>query len=294
MSTLFKSQELWELVKNGFPDPKPAEPDQALQDNRKKDAKALFFIQSALDDNIFPRIASSSTFNQAWEILKQEFFGDRKPMKIDLAEDEEEEDSMDKVVVECKNYKKPGHKESECWFKPKEYQHASFMEKKNEKILFMTHIHDGFVPNDFGFINSGCSSHMCRSCSLFMDLDTSEKSMVRLGDDRQVHIERKGSVAINTTTSKKKVFHDVLFVPKLAHNLIVKVGMTTNQMFPLDGSSVKEKVIVVTTWKDSDIWHLHHGHLHLNGMKLLKNKDMVMGLPNIDDLEFCEGCVLGK
>nr|GEW77254.1 retrovirus-related Pol polyprotein from transposon TNT 1-94 [Tanacetum cinerariifolium] len=65
-------------------------------------------------------------------------------------------------------------------------------------------------------------------------------------------------------------------------------------MFPLDVSSVKEKAMVVKAWKDYDIWHLRYGHLHLNGLKLLKNKDMVMGLPNIDDIEFCEGWVLGK
>ncbi|GJY34980.1 hypothetical protein Tco_0420358 [Tanacetum coccineum] len=84
MTTLFKSQELWELVEYEFPDPKPTEQDQALRDNRKKDAKALFFIQSALDDDIFPHIASANTSNQAWEILKQEFFGDRKVITIKL------------------------------------------------------------------------------------------------------------------------------------------------------------------------------------------------------------------
>ncbi|GKB63153.1 retrovirus-related pol polyprotein from transposon TNT 1-94 [Tanacetum coccineum] len=285
MSTLFKSQELWELVENGFPDPKPAEPDQALRDNRKKDAKALFFIQSALDDDIFPCIASSNTSNQAWEILKQEFLGDRKVITVKLqtlcqefetlkmkdnesvqdylsrvfgivnqmksygenvtdeitiskvlrslssnfdhvvaaieeskdllvytfdelmsylimeveVEDGEEEDSMDEVVVEVEAMK-PGHKESEYWFKPKDEQHASFVEKKNEETLFMTHIRDGSVPADFWFIDSGCSSHMCRSSSLFVDLDTLEKSTVRLGDDRQVHIKGKGSIAFNTTT----------------------------------------------------------------------------------------------
>nr|GEU48000.1 RNA-directed DNA polymerase, eukaryota [Tanacetum cinerariifolium] len=54
---------------NGFPDRKPVELDPALPDNHKKDAMALFFIQSALDDDIFPCIASANTSNQAWEIL---------------------------------------------------------------------------------------------------------------------------------------------------------------------------------------------------------------------------------
>lgn len=44
MATLFKSQELWDMVEKGYGEPaeSPAEPDQRLRENRKKDAKALF------------------------------------------------------------------------------------------------------------------------------------------------------------------------------------------------------------------------------------------------------------
>ena len=49
MKTLFKSQELWMLVEEGFEDTQPEEPDQQLREKRKKDSKALFIIQQALD-----------------------------------------------------------------------------------------------------------------------------------------------------------------------------------------------------------------------------------------------------
>ena len=67
MNTLFKYQELWEMVEQGYEEPKeaPTEPNQKLRENRKKDAKALLFIQSALDDEIFPRISTASTSKQA-------------------------------------------------------------------------------------------------------------------------------------------------------------------------------------------------------------------------------------
>ncbi|XP_052195293.1 uncharacterized protein LOC127803240 isoform X3 [Diospyros lotus] len=84
MKTMFKSQELWDLVEKGFVDPNPAQPNQQLWDTWKKDAKALFLIQSALDDDLFSRIASASTSNQAWEILKKEYLGDKKPMRVGL------------------------------------------------------------------------------------------------------------------------------------------------------------------------------------------------------------------
>lgn len=56
MKTLFKSQELWDLVETGYvePNPAPAQPSDQQRETRKKDAKALFLIQSALDDEIFP------------------------------------------------------------------------------------------------------------------------------------------------------------------------------------------------------------------------------------------------
>lgn len=51
---------------------------QRLRENRKKDSKALFLIQQALHDDIFPRISAAETSHEAWEILQQEYMGDKK------------------------------------------------------------------------------------------------------------------------------------------------------------------------------------------------------------------------
>ncbi|KAG8647627.1 hypothetical protein MANES_09G091166v8 [Manihot esculenta] len=40
--TLFKSQDLWDLVEKGYPDP---DEETRLKENKKKDSKALFFIE---------------------------------------------------------------------------------------------------------------------------------------------------------------------------------------------------------------------------------------------------------
>src|ERR1044071_9764159 len=84
MKTLFKSQELWTYVEEGFTDTGTEEPDQVLKEKRKKDAKALFLIQQALDDEIFPRIASANTSKEAWSTLKQEYLGDKKIITVRL------------------------------------------------------------------------------------------------------------------------------------------------------------------------------------------------------------------
>jgi len=55
-----------------------------LRGHRKRDSKALFMIQQALDDEIFPHISASETSKQAWEILKQEYFGGDKVITVKL------------------------------------------------------------------------------------------------------------------------------------------------------------------------------------------------------------------
>ena len=46
---------------------------------------------------------------------------------------------------------------------------------------------------------------------------------------------------------------------------------------------------------DNELWHQRYGHLNIQGLQLLKNKQMVSGLPVIKPLEHvCEGCVVGK
>lgn len=52
---------------------------------------------------------------------------------------------------------------------------------------------------------------------------------------------------------------------------------------------------LITKRYDADLWHLRYGHLNSKRLQLLKNKEMVRGLPSIkDQKKVCEGCVLGK
>jgi len=195
---------------------------------------------------------------------------------------------------------------------------------EEESKLFMTHSQITESVNAMWFIDSGCSNHMSSSKSLFRDLDKSQKSEVRLGDDKQVHVEGKGIVEIKTVQGNVKLLYDVQYVPTLAHNLlsvgqlitsrysvvfddqacdikdkksgrpITHVSMTKNKMFPLDISSVENIALVVKGKNETNLWHLRCGHLNVNGLKLLVQKDMVIGLPKINELDLCEGCIYGK
>jgi hypothetical protein len=91
MKTFLQVQECWEPVENGF-----SEPDQAtlqamtngqrnqLAELRKKENKAKFWIQSSVDDSIFPKITRASSAKQAWDILELAYQGNDKVKTVKL------------------------------------------------------------------------------------------------------------------------------------------------------------------------------------------------------------------
>ncbi|KAI5351827.1 hypothetical protein L3X38_004718 [Prunus dulcis] len=97
MKTIMKSHGLWDLVENGFDASDPTkkkgkeEGSKAAEEEKStsaeilmKDARALGLIQGAVSDQIFPRIVNEETSKGAWDILKQEFRGDKQVQSVKL------------------------------------------------------------------------------------------------------------------------------------------------------------------------------------------------------------------
>ncbi|GLU00818.1 hypothetical protein SLE2022_181580 [Rubroshorea leprosula] len=82
MRTLFMSQDLWDLVEKGYTE--AALSAEALKDTKKKDAKALFFIQQGVDDAIFPRISAATKSKDAWDALQRGYQGNAKVLMVKL------------------------------------------------------------------------------------------------------------------------------------------------------------------------------------------------------------------
>jgi len=81
---------------------------------------------------------------------------------------------------------------------------------------------------------------------------------------------------------------------KKSEKIIAKVPMANNKMFPLEVSMVERSTMVASGDNETRLWHLRYGHLNVNGLKLLSQKEMVFGLPKVENLDFCESCVYGK
>ncbi|PNX79108.1 copia-type polyprotein, partial [Trifolium pratense] len=115
--------------------------------------------------------------------------------------------------------------------------------------------------------------------NIFEELNKNYSSHVELGDGNHVKIEGKGVVAVHTSEGEH----------------IVTVLQTPNNLFPLNMKSFQPAAFSSKSPDDSYLWHLRYGHLNIKGLQLLKQKNMVVGLPEIKiDNEVCEGCIYGK
>ncbi|KAG6385388.1 hypothetical protein SASPL_154223 [Salvia splendens] len=288
MQTLLKSQDLWDFVEQGYADPDEA---NRLRENKKKDSKALAIIQQAVHDNVFSRIATATTSKQAWISLQQE------------DEAGEISEQGDKSHIQCYNCGKHGHVKADCWSKEKEANYVQ--EEANDNKLFMAVANTVDVPNDVWFVDSGCSNHMCSNKEMFKELVESRKIQVRLGDDKSIQVEGKCTVVVKDGHGNTKLIYDVYFIPHLAHNLlsvgqlistgymvvfddrfrvikekksgqiIAKVCMMENIMFPLRMPNVEKYALVSGTQEASRLCHIRYGHLNTNGLKLLREKEAV-------------------
>ncbi|XP_070681817.1 uncharacterized protein [Malus domestica] len=90
MKTIFRSHELWNLVEKDFDTLMKKEEEHTeakkkmLQEIVVKDARALGIIQGAVSDQIFPRNTTQESAKAPWDILKQEFVGDKQVRFVKL------------------------------------------------------------------------------------------------------------------------------------------------------------------------------------------------------------------
>lgn len=135
---------------------------------------------------------------------------------------------------------------------------------------------------------------------LFADLDSAFTPRITMGDDYSHQASGKGSIGIQTKAGIKYI-RDVLLVPNLASNLLsvgqlMKNGYTV--VFQERSCTIYNKMkqqVVSVTIQDSWVWHKRFCHLNFQGLKLVKERGMVNGLPNIEaTTEVCEECVMGK
>ena len=257
----------------------------------------------------------------------------------------ERRDNEDDTQQRCKICKRSSHVEKDCWFRGKPQCHnckkfghvkkdcrlpisqqANFSEKKEVEGNLLYACQNALEKNDdVWFVDSGCSNHMTGDESIFVKLDNSSNSQVKMGNGAVVQAKGKGTIAVETKKGTRYI-SDVLLVPDLEQNLlsvgqmiehgyvvhfendscmiyekggskqvIANIKMVKNRSFPLTLNYSRNVALKMNVVDESWIWHKRMGHLNFQILKYLKEKGMVYGLPNIQEVnQVCEGCALGK
>lgn len=78
-------------------------------------------------------------------------------------------------------------------------------------------------------------------------------------------------------------------------SLIVMRGRKSNGVYPLEGNNVMNKKAYVSSKpiNETEIWHKRLGHVSERGLQE-QSKHGLLGKVKLEQLDFCEHCVLGK
>ena len=86
MKALLSSQDAWEVVEEGFEEPKDttAAQNKALKELRSKDKATLYMLLRAVDESGFEKIVSATTSKEAWDTLEKVFKGTDRVKQVSL------------------------------------------------------------------------------------------------------------------------------------------------------------------------------------------------------------------
>jgi len=87
MKSLFGAHDVLELVENGYEDlgANPTDvPRAAFKELKRKDCKALFYIQLNVDSNHFEKISKITRSKEAWDILAKDYEGSDNVKQVKL------------------------------------------------------------------------------------------------------------------------------------------------------------------------------------------------------------------
>ncbi|KAK3007873.1 hypothetical protein RJ639_014795 [Escallonia herrerae] len=174
---------------------------------------------------------------------------------------------------------------------PNLVQQASFTEAKESEASLFYACQSATKKNDeMWFLDSGCSNHMAREKSLFLNIDSTVNTKVKLGI--VVQAQGKGTIGVQTKQGTRFI-RDVLLDLDLEHNLlslgqllendyslqfhdkcciiydkrgskdvVTKIKMEKNINFPINFRYTSGVAMKASIVEDSWLWHRRFGHIN--------------------------------
>ncbi|KAG7565310.1 Integrase catalytic core [Arabidopsis suecica] len=194
----------------------------------------------------------------------------------------------------------------------------------NEKNVKPSQFERQVEGENVWYLDNGASNHMTGNRAYFSKLDETVTGKVRFGDDSRIDIKGKGSILFVSKDGEKKILADVYYIPDLKSNIIslgqateagcdirmkdeqltiydkqgrllVKANRSKNRLYKVLMEIEPSKCLQLEEVSDSAKWHARLGHVGLDTMKSMINKELVIGLPSIQiEKETCSSCLLGK
>lgn len=160
--------------------------------------------------------------------------------------------------------------------------------------------------------------------SFFLSLNEEFTRKERFGHDSRIDIKGKSSIRFVLRSGEKKILNNVYYIPGLKSNIVslgqareagCEVKMKDDQLMLLDrlghlivkttrSRNLLYKVILqadtilfmlTTVPSESSKWHSRLGHVNLETMNMMINKELVVGIPKLNvEKETCISCYLGK
>lgn len=202
------------------------------------------------------------------------------------------------------------------------FMHESNIGNYEQDTLLVAACHENCME-EVWYLDSGASKHMTGNKNLFSSLKSIDHGEVTIGDAKAYKIEGVGEISFKSKSGNVEKMSEVYYVPGLKSNLlsaghllrrgydihfhdnacflskkdqlIAKIGVAGNNLFPLKLETTNLSCFVGREKGTSRLWHDRFGHLNYGSLKLLATKNMVEGLPQINEEEgVCEECQFGK
>ncbi|KAI5314278.1 hypothetical protein L3X38_043454 [Prunus dulcis] len=216
----------------------------------------------------------------------------------------------------CYNFDKLGHIAKDCYSKktPQQVNYATQVEAA-PTMFYASNVSGAGVTRDeeIWYLDSGCSNHMTEKEDLLVDIDRKVTAKVEMGTGQLVEVTGKGTIVVETKAGKRHI-KEIMLVPGLKENLlsvgqmiehgyylvfgdhkveiyndsshtnlVAKVQMKGNRSFPLKLQAEVHFAYIASVDHSTDLLHRRFGHLNMSSLKLLKEQDMVVGLPEIKE-----------
>ena len=174
------------------------------------------------------------------------------------------------------------------------------------------------------YLDNGASNHMSGNRSFFIKLDKGVTGKVQFGDNSRIDIKGKGSIRFVLKGGEKRILKNVYYIPGLRSNimslgqatevgcevrmknnvlilydkagvLMIKTTRSKNRLYKVSLQTDTIQCLLTSGATESSKWHARLGHVAIDTMKMMINKELVVGIPHITiEKDTCVSCLLWK